>query len=135
MQNPGILQVLQNTVAKSDDIFFLNFGRWHYTNCYGLQDAPYRQSLNELGALYQVRIRMCYMCHFEEHQDPVPSHDLQDNLTLAHFHTPLLLLPVAPPPSLLLLLTSNLPYAGSLLRLYAEDQGAVPSHDLQDNLS
>jgi hypothetical protein len=64
LQNPGILQVLQNTVAKSEDIFFLNFGRWHYTNCYGLQDDPYRQSLNELGALYQVDSRFWHMPFF-----------------------------------------------------------------------
>jgi hypothetical protein len=56
MQNPGVLQVLQHTVAASDDIFFLNFGRWHYTNCYGVEDGPYRQSLHELGRLYQVKL-------------------------------------------------------------------------------
>jgi hypothetical protein len=56
MQNPGVLQVLQHTVAASDDIFFLNYGRWHYTNCYGVEDAPYRQSLHELGRLYKVKL-------------------------------------------------------------------------------
>lgn len=52
-QDPGILQRLQHTVADKDDIFLLNFGRWHYTNCRGLEAEGYRQALKEVGELYQ----------------------------------------------------------------------------------
>jgi hypothetical protein len=55
LQDPGILQRLQHTVAAWDDIFLINFGRWHYTNCRGLEVESYRKSLHEVGALYQVR--------------------------------------------------------------------------------
>jgi hypothetical protein len=54
-QAPGLLQVLQHSVAKSEDIFFLNFGRWHFTNCKGLQEEPYKRALQNLGKLYEVR--------------------------------------------------------------------------------
>ncbi|WIA12321.1 hypothetical protein OEZ85_012376 [Tetradesmus obliquus] len=52
-QNPGLLQTLQATVAQPQDIFYVNFGRWHFSNCAGLQSAPYKQSLWNLGKLYE----------------------------------------------------------------------------------
>jgi hypothetical protein len=55
LQAPGLLQVLQRTVARPDDIFFVNFGRWHFTNCRGLEEEPYRRALQQLGQLYEVR--------------------------------------------------------------------------------
>jgi hypothetical protein len=58
LQDPGILQRLQHTVAASDDIFLMNFRRWHYTNCRGLQAEGYKKSLYELGTLYQVSHRL-----------------------------------------------------------------------------
>jgi hypothetical protein len=54
LQAPGLLQTLQRTVAEPDDIFYVNFGRWHFNNCKGLQSAPYKQSLWNLGKLYEV---------------------------------------------------------------------------------
>jgi hypothetical protein len=54
LQAPGLLQTLHHTVAKPQDIFYVNFGRWHFTNCKGLQVAPYEQSLWNLGKLYKV---------------------------------------------------------------------------------
>lgn len=56
LQNPGLLQTLQATVAQPQDIFYVNFGRWHFSNCAGLQSAPYKQSLWNLGKLYEVRM-------------------------------------------------------------------------------
>lgn len=98
LQNPGVLQVLQNTVASSDDIFYLNFGRWHYTNCYGLQDGPYRQSLNELGALYQVGNELqgaqrLYMKLLAAAACSSQQSTLVNVLTLRHLHV---LLPSSP---------------------------------------
>jgi hypothetical protein len=54
-QEPGLLQTLYQTVAEPQDIFYINFGRWHYSNCKGLQLEPYQLALWHLGKLYEVR--------------------------------------------------------------------------------
>jgi hypothetical protein len=46
--------VLQESLAAPEDIFLLNFGRWHFHNCIGLLADSYTQSLLQLGAFYQV---------------------------------------------------------------------------------
>lgn len=57
-QAPGLLPLLQSSgVAKGRDVFFVNFGRWHYFNCLGLQEDTYRKSLHQLGGFYQVILR------------------------------------------------------------------------------
>ncbi|KAF6252821.1 hypothetical protein COO60DRAFT_497188 [Scenedesmus sp. NREL 46B-D3] len=53
MQSPGLLQTLHRTVAEPQDIFYVNFGRWHFNNCQGLQAMPYAQALWSLGKLYE----------------------------------------------------------------------------------
>ncbi|WIA09726.1 hypothetical protein OEZ85_009106 [Tetradesmus obliquus] len=54
-QAPGLLPLLQSSgVAKGRDVFFVNFGRWHYFNCLGLQEDTYRKSLHQLGEFYQA---------------------------------------------------------------------------------
>jgi hypothetical protein len=53
-QSPGLLQTLQRTAAEPEDIFYVNFGRWHFSNCRGLEVQPYTQALRNLGKLYQV---------------------------------------------------------------------------------
>ena len=55
MQEPSLLAVLQAGAAAKDDIFYVNFGRWHFNNCKGLQADTYTRSLTELGELYEVR--------------------------------------------------------------------------------
>ncbi|WIA20349.1 hypothetical protein OEZ85_006180 [Tetradesmus obliquus] len=50
---PALLQVLQGSLASPQDIFLLNFGRWHFHNCIGLMADSYTQSLLQLGAFYQ----------------------------------------------------------------------------------
>jgi hypothetical protein len=42
-------------VAAKHDIFFVNFGRWHFNNCAGLQLDTYRRSLRQLAAFYEVK--------------------------------------------------------------------------------
>jgi hypothetical protein len=55
-QAPALLQVLQDSLAKPEDIFLVNFGRWHFHNCIGLLTDSYTQSLIQLGAFYQVSV-------------------------------------------------------------------------------
>jgi hypothetical protein len=43
-------------VAQPQDIFYVNFGRWHFTNCKGLQAAPYQLALRQMGKLFEVRL-------------------------------------------------------------------------------
>jgi hypothetical protein len=54
LQSPGLLQTLQRTVAEPEDILYVNFGRWHFSNCKGLEVKAYTQALRNLGKLYQV---------------------------------------------------------------------------------
>ncbi|KAF6255121.1 hypothetical protein COO60DRAFT_1462371 [Scenedesmus sp. NREL 46B-D3] len=51
---PALLQVLQDSAARPEDIFLVNFGRWHFHNCIGLQTDSYTQSLAHLGSFYQA---------------------------------------------------------------------------------
>jgi hypothetical protein len=53
-QAPALLQVLQDSLAQPEDIFVVNFGRWHFHNCIGLLADSYTQSLAQLGAFHQV---------------------------------------------------------------------------------
>jgi hypothetical protein len=55
LQDLSLLQVLQASAASRDDIFLVNFGRWHFNNCKGIQADTYMQSLTELGLFYNVR--------------------------------------------------------------------------------
>jgi hypothetical protein len=54
LQEPSLLQLLQDKLASKDDIFFVTFGRWHFNNCAGLQLDTYRRSLRQLAAFYEV---------------------------------------------------------------------------------
>jgi hypothetical protein len=60
-QSPGLLQTLQQTVAEPEDIFYVNFGRWHFSNCQGLQAEPYALALWNMGKLYEVISKGCYV--------------------------------------------------------------------------
>ncbi|WIA34853.1 hypothetical protein OEZ86_013151 [Tetradesmus obliquus] len=51
---PSLLQLLQGKAARKRDIFFINFGRWHFNNCAGLQLDTYRRSLRQLAAFYKA---------------------------------------------------------------------------------
>ncbi|KAF6261330.1 hypothetical protein COO60DRAFT_794147 [Scenedesmus sp. NREL 46B-D3] len=53
VQSPGLLQTLHRMAAEPQDIFYVNFGRWHFNNCQGLQAGPYKQALRNLGRLYE----------------------------------------------------------------------------------
>jgi hypothetical protein len=60
-QAPGLLPLLQSSgVAQGRDVFFINFGRWHFFNCLGLQEDSYRQALQQLGEFYQVCLAAVY---------------------------------------------------------------------------
>jgi hypothetical protein len=54
LQDPSLLEVLQSSAASPHDIFLVNFGRWHFNNCKGIQADTYTQSLTELGVFYEV---------------------------------------------------------------------------------
>jgi hypothetical protein len=55
LQEPSLLQLLHDQLASKNDIFFINFGRWHFNNCAGLQIDTYRRSLRQLATFYEVR--------------------------------------------------------------------------------
>jgi hypothetical protein len=55
LQEPSLLKLLYDKVAAQHDIFFINFGRWHFNNCAGLQLDTYRRSLRQLAAFYKVQ--------------------------------------------------------------------------------
>jgi hypothetical protein len=59
------LQLLYDKFAFKDDIFFINFGRWHFNNCAGLQLDTYRRSLRQLAKFYEVRSVVDSQCQIK----------------------------------------------------------------------
>jgi hypothetical protein len=53
LQELYTLQLLLQSFARSKDIIYFSFGRWHSNNCQGI-DSSYGQALESVGRFLQV---------------------------------------------------------------------------------